>query len=637
MESSRIQNHETTRLDRLIDNDRGSPSVERRGKKKDGASSKRIGGGSSKRNRRNATDDRVKLFESTPRGWNGLLLSCAAIAILCMWMLGFPLSRGLLDEVGQSPQIIMEKLASVELSNELVLVNQQILDQQTELLLENIPTLQLFSNEERQALRRGAIKEDGSNRKTASAAETAAIDLLIAKRQLELLLEEKSKLRASGNSLLLKSNIGATAKELEPVKELRASDTEALSDYARKLHDVQRQLDSKKREAELRGAQSTRMQNQISPKAGHPLESLDKDYPEDKSITLHDYSKNFAAPATDLQRVGASTAILPSLPPVTQANSKMLYPFLEHLSMYAAPLSRESFSSNPAVKVDITCPRHTQLKDPCACQITCGQDRSCRGAAKLCKELTDCSLIKQNGNKNKPVATLKKEIKELFHVGEIPRKWSSSFGAGQRTFLIIGEQKCGTTQMYDALKSKSWIRAPASNRKELHMFDHYHHLDACRISDYLSKFRKGIPFSSFVGEATPDYLADPIAARLSSTLLPASKIIVMIRDPIRRAHAAWDQNRRAGPEMRSFGEAVRDEWRVAVRCREVIHNLVGWVPRNTSVLASGLFTSEELTRTYVEECVHYIDGLPGDCWINKKYDQKPACKRYLYKASDTSL
>ena len=130
MESSRIQNHETTRLDRLIDNDRGSPSVERRGKKKDGASSKRIGGGSSKRNRRNATDDRVKLFESTPRGWNGLLLSCAAIAILCMWMLGFPLSRGLLDEVGQSPQIIMEKLASVELSNELVLVNQQILDQQ---------------------------------------------------------------------------------------------------------------------------------------------------------------------------------------------------------------------------------------------------------------------------------------------------------------------------------------------------------------------------------------------------------------------------------------------------------------------------------------------------------------------------
>ena len=89
--------------------------------------------------------------------------------------------------------------------------------------------------------------------------------------------------------------------------------------------------------------------------------------------------------------------------------------------------------------------------------------------------------------------------------------------------------------------------------------------------------------------------------------------------------------------MRSFGEAVRDEWQVALRCREVIHNLVGWVPRNTSVLASGLFTSEELTRTYVEECVHYIDGLPGDCWINKKYDQKPACKRYLYKASDTLL
>ena len=294
-----------------------------------------------------------------------------------------------------------------------------------------------------------------------------------------------------------------------------------------------------------------------------------------------------------------------------------------------------TFLSAAPVKIDFACASHTQLKDRCACQIVCGKDRTCSGAAQLCKQLSECSVVKQNENKNKPVATLKKETAALFSLAATPQRWRAAFGQGERTFLIIGEQKCGTTQLYDALKAESWIQAPASDRKELHMFDHYHHMDACRINDYHGKFRRSGASTAVVGEATPDYLADPVAARLASGLLPAAKLVVMVRDPVRRAHAAWDQNRRAGPEERAFGQAVRDEWPVAWRCRQMAHELAGWTPTNRSALARGALTRERLTQAYAEECAHYVDGSPANCWVNTRYDRRPS-QRYLYKVSRKS-
>ena len=35
--------------------------------------------------------------------------------------------------------------------------------------------------------------------------------------------------------------------------------------------------------------------------------------------------------------------------------------------------------------------------------------------------------------------------------------------------------------------------------------------------------------------------------------------------------------------------------------------------------------------SYVETCEMFIDGSPGNCWVNTRYDERPACKRYLYK------
>ena len=101
------------------------------------------------------------------------------------------------------------------------------------------------------------------------------------------------------------------------------------------------------------------------------------------------------------------------------------------------------------------------------------------------------------------------------------------------------------------------------------MFDHNHHIDECRLRQYVGLLGSRGGKANLVGEATPDYLADPVAAMMLGRLLPAAKLIVLIRDPIKRAHAAWDQNRRAGSEMRTFKQAVKDEMSTAVRCQKM--------------------------------------------------------------------
>ena len=126
-------------------------------------------------------------------------------------------------------------------------------------------------------------------------------------------------------------------------------------------------------------------------------------------------------------------------------------------------------------------------------------------------------------------------------------------------------------------------------------------------------------------DASPDYLADPIAAVHLSKFVPEAHIILLWRDPIKRAHAAWDQNRRAGSEDRSFNDAVSNELPVFRRCVELAPAVSRFIEgRGNSSAGHSLVE-------YVERCAHFIDGQPKNCWVNKNYHQRPACKRYLYK------
>jgi hypothetical protein len=628
------------------------------------------------------------------------------------------------------PQRTAELLAAAGLTEDLAGVNKEIIKLQTELLLEAFPSLEVFSPDEQLALRQNAMaaaaaataKAAASAAATMATASTststsasttttgaattsisnnrnnnqlggAATDLLIARRQLELLLEQKGALaRASNTGASPSTGVAAEASgvaaaaadyqdlsaRLDLVTKQRAADSEELAKYQTLLSDAKLQLEKERKrgraastavkqsniqailEAEQRGLKSAREsaraaqpQPQVAATAATAAAANTNTNTMPQLPALPPSLPTIPRAAPHTAAVAAAAAAVPPIPPVPPAPppppvqiqapphpppemSEKLKKRIRKIAEEVPPLDPRTFLSAAPVKIDFACASHTQLKDRCACQIVCGKDRTCSGAAQLCKQLSECSVVKQNENKNKPVATLKKETAALFSLDATPQRWRAAFGQGERTFLIIGEQKCGTTQLYDALKAESWIQAPASDRKELHMFDHYHHMDACRINDYHGKFRRSGASTAVVGEATPDYLADPVAARLASGLLPAAKLVVMVRDPVRRAHAAWDQNRRAGPEERAFGQAVRDEWPVALRCRQMAHELAGWTPTNRSALARGALTRERLTQAYAEECAHYVDGSPANCWVNTRYDRRPACKRYLYKVSRKS-
>lgn len=129
--------------------------------------------------------------------------------------------------------------------------------------------------------------------------------------------------------------------------------------------------------------------------------------------------------------------------------------------------------------------------------------------------------------------------------------------------LIVGAQRGGTSSLY-AYLGRHPDGAP-SLRKEVGYFTmaygrgpawyaaHFH----LAAREALHRLARGRPLLAF--EATPDYLLDPRAAARAAALLPAARIIVLLRNPVERAWSHWAHMHRRGLEPLSFEDAVRAE------------------------------------------------------------------------------
>jgi Sulfotransferase domain len=152
--------------------------------------------------------------------------------------------------------------------------------------------------------------------------------------------------------------------------------------------------------------------------------------------------------------------------------------------------------------------------------------------------------------------------KEDFHVENKLRakEWR---GAGKPEpevlpdFAIIGAQKSGTTFLYDRLTRHPHVKRAAL--KELHYFDR--HFDRS-IEWYRSQF----PLPSWneertfiTGEATPDYLFHPHAARRAAKVVPQAQLIAVLRNPVDRAYSHYYKEVKRGSETLEFKEAVEAE------------------------------------------------------------------------------
>ena len=140
-------------------------------------------------------------------------------------------------------------------------------------------------------------------------------------------------------------------------------------------------------------------------------------------------------------------------------------------------------------------------------------------------------------------------------------------------FLVIGAPKAGTTALHAALSEHPGLYLSAIKEPKFFLSDgppparggpgdaltYREHV--WRRADYEALFAAA-PAGTLRGESTPLYLYDRAAMRRIRDTHPAARLIVIVRDPVERAHSNWTHLWSAGLEpiadfVRACGEEER--------------------------------------------------------------------------------
>ena len=132
---------------------------------------------------------------------------------------------------------------------------------------------------------------------------------------------------------------------------------------------------------------------------------------------------------------------------------------------------------------------------------------------------------------------------------------------GQRStpdYIVVGEKRCGTTSLHRYLLQHPQVRSPLAS-KSTHFFD----LHFSRGFDWYKSFFPMLPGQrtarSIVGETSPYYLFHPLAGERIAALLPAVRLIVLLREPGLRAWSHYRYEHAKGTESLSFSDAIAAE------------------------------------------------------------------------------
>ena len=164
------------------------------------------------------------------------------------------------------------------------------------------------------------------------------------------------------------------------------------------------------------------------------------------------------------------------------------------------------------------------------------------------------------GFKRRSMATGRKVIRQ---VGMLTSRWRTT-----PDYLIIGTKRGGTTSL-----ARWLLEHPAVNplfprrehRKGTYYFDvNFAKGESWYRSHFPSQFvlnqrENAAKRHQIVGEATPYYLYHPHAPARAASLVPEAKIIVLLRNPIDRAHGHWAERFRQGVEHLDFEDALNAE------------------------------------------------------------------------------
>jgi hypothetical protein len=114
------------------------------------------------------------------------------------------------------------------------------------------------------------------------------------------------------------------------------------------------------------------------------------------------------------------------------------------------------------------------------------------------------------------------------------------FGGHKPDFLIIGAAKSGTTSLHYYLGMHPSLSG--AYPKEIHFFDNRKGNFEKGTRWYESHF-KSFKRKKLFFEATPKYMADPLAIKRIYEYKPGIKLIAILRDPVDRFYSDWNHMR----------------------------------------------------------------------------------------------
>ena len=148
-------------------------------------------------------------------------------------------------------------------------------------------------------------------------------------------------------------------------------------------------------------------------------------------------------------------------------------------------------------------------------------------------------------------------VQRLFGLLEAGRKAELRWRLGQPRALpdavILGAMKCGTSSLHNYLVQQPGVIEPL--RKEVHYFDlNFGRGESWYRANFGRQGEAGLNIDS-----SPYYLFHPAVPRRMRALLPAAKLIVLLRDPVRRAYSHYWHERDKGREKLEFDAAIAAE------------------------------------------------------------------------------
>ncbi len=203
--------------------------------------------------------------------------------------------------------------------------------------------------------------------------------------------------------------------------------------------------------------------------------------------------------------------------------------------------------------------------------------------------------------------------------------YSNTFGPFKMfpDYLIIGAKKAATTSLYRNLIKHSYVEP--SLTKEIDYFNRYYfkgtnwyrsHFPISILKSLALKRGKNL----IVGEASPTYIYHPHAPKRVKKLIPYTKLIVILRNPVDRAYSHYNMEVIHKNENQTFEDAIKnEEYRIKGEFEKMERNENYYSLKfeNYSYLTSGI---------YIDQLKRWFQFFPKKQFnfiINEEFDVNP--------------